>query len=504
MRPRSGIVRVFLPVIALTMLSAPVFGQWNVGTGGNPSRCGFCPVSGPEDGTVLWQGGAGAVISWQPMTDGGTLVTARCFDISDVLHGTLIYAYRIDDGTLLWSADLPVDFPSTDWRNHLSAVRDSTVYASRAGNTNSSYMYALSITDGSQLWRSQDPVDESSTEGVSFAPDGDLIVGCFNSIMRIDAQDGTTVWQEPRNSPTSGGSEAAVHDGRVYGWAAGAQGPTIQVFDLSTGDFLYQSQGLGGGYVQQLAPFVGPDGTVYAPRSQNNASTDYLFALEDTGSALVQKWQVELGYVPFASFSVGADGSVYSYGRDGSAIRIDPSTGQVLDTSMDVKAGIGTRMAADGQGRLFVASDGVLYSFDEDLSLRWSDAISGVDGPALAEDGSMVVCGTGTEVRVYSAGSTGIGERGAGVESASAGLSLRANPVRDAAVFSVTAPAAGNSTLRVYTAEGRLVESLEAGQVASGADIHLDVSGFPPGVYMAELEAGGAVTGPVRFVVLGR
>ncbi len=102
--------------------------------------------------------------------------------------------------------------------------------------------------------------------------------------------------------------------------------PTIQVFDLDTGDFLYESPATYPGYVQQVAPFVGLDGTVYAPRTQNNPSTDYLIAYEDTGTSLVKKWESELGYVPFSSFSVGQDGSVYSYSRTGEIIRLDPKT----------------------------------------------------------------------------------------------------------------------------------------------------------------------------------
>ncbi|MGM0628339.1 MAG: PQQ-binding-like beta-propeller repeat protein, partial [Candidatus Fermentibacterota bacterium] len=290
--------RAFFCLFAVTGLLASASDaaeEWNVATGGDPARYGFCSALGPDDEALLWQGGASAVIGWQPVTDGDVMVVARCFDIGDVLHGTLIYAYDIHDGQELWSADLPVDFPSTDWRNHVSGIRGGVVYASRAGNTNASYMYALDATDGSQLWKSDDLVDESSTEGVSFAPNGDLIVGNYNSVMRIDAGDGSTVWTADRSSPTSNGSMVAVYGGKAYGWAAGSSGPTIEVFDLDNGDFLYESPAVYGGYIQQVAPFVGPDGTVYAPRSQNNPATDYLVAFEDTGSGLVEKWEAELG-----------------------------------------------------------------------------------------------------------------------------------------------------------------------------------------------------------------
>ncbi|OPL18939.1 MAG: hypothetical protein AVO35_03140 [Candidatus Aegiribacteria sp. MLS_C] len=489
-----------LLVFLLLPLPLAAAAEWNVATGGSPGRAGFCDVTGPDDDGLLWQGGASAVISWQPVISGETMFTARCFDISDVLHGTFIYAYDIHDGTLHWTADLPVDFPATDWRNHLSAARDTVVYASRAGNTNSSYLYALSAFDGSRIWRSEDLVDESSTEGLSFAPDGDPVVGCFGSIIRVESSDGTTVWQVPRNSPTSGGSEVAVYGDRVYGWTAGASGPTIRAFDLDDGAFLYESPPLGGGYVQQAAPFAGPDGTVYAPRSQNNATTDYLFALEDSGTGLSITWQAELGYVPFASFAVGQDGSVYCYGREGQVLRIDPSTGQVTGSSQDVGAGIGTRMAADAAGRLYVSSGSTLYAFDAALNLLWSDQVGGIDGPALACDGTMLVCGTGTEVRAYEAGSSGTG--GGAEASTARGLSLLENPVTGTARFLMDIQGQEEAAIGIYGPDGRMAAMTVLPAPVAGI-VEFDVSGLPDGSYTAVIFSGGEPRGSAGFVLLG-
>jgi len=497
---------VFCVCALPALLASPSYAaeEWNVATGGDPARYGMVEEPGPSGADLLWQGGAYAVIGWAPVTDGNIMVVARCFDIGDVLHGTLIYAYDIHSGEELWSADLPVDFPSTDWRNHVSAIRDGVVYASRAGNTNASYMYALDATDGSQLWKSDDLVDESSTEGVSFAPDGDLIVGNFNSVMRIDADDGSTVWTADRNSPTSNGSMVAVFGGKAYGWAAGSSGPTIEVFDLDNGDFLYESPAVYGGYIQQVAPFVGPDGTVYAPRSQNNPGTDYLVAFEDTGSGLVEKWEAELGYVPFSSFAVGADGSVYSYSRSGEVVRLDPDDGSVLNTSMDVDAGISTYMAADMAGRVFVGSESTLYSFDADLSLNWSASVSNVDAPAIAWDGTLIVCGTGTDIRAYEGeGIPGVHDARVASVTGPAHPVLASNPVRSMArvTFELQQPAA--VALRVYSAEGRLVQAESLGSLQAGGHARdLDVSEMPSGAYMVELVLDGAPAGTARMVVL--
>ena len=118
---------------------------------------------------------------------------------------------------------------------------------------------------------------KASTEGSSFASNGDLIVGNFYNIIRINHLDGTTVWQTARSCPTSGGGEVAVYGNKGYYWEAAPYGPKISVIDLESGQYLYSSEALSPGIIQQVAPFVGPDGTVYGTRSMNNVSTDFLY-----------------------------------------------------------------------------------------------------------------------------------------------------------------------------------------------------------------------------------
>ena len=293
-------------------------------------------------------------------------------------------------------------------------MRDGKVYATRAGNTNASYMYALDATDGSIIWQSDSLVDESSTEGVSFADNGDLIVGNFSSIMRISTTDGSTLWKTTRYSPTSGGSHVAVRGYSAYTWEASGYGPKISAFDITTGGYLYSSYAIGGGLAQQVGPFVGPNGIVYAPRTQNNPSTDSLVAFVDIDTALEKIWSVPLGYVPFASFGVGPDGSVYGYSANSEVIRIN-SAGNVINTSTQVLLDYPAqpRMAVGADGIVYVTNggfaNGALYSFNPDLSLRLSTLIPNVNvgGPAIGSNGTLIVCGIGTDVRAYEGG-TGI------------------------------------------------------------------------------------------------
>ncbi len=384
--------------------------EWRVAVGGTPSRDGQSINLGPETDRLLWSGGLNAVVAQQGVAEGGRFFVARMFNINDVLQGTSLVAYNIETGQELWRRSLPVDFPGTDWRNMVTAVRDGVVYATRAGDTNQSFLYALRALDGSTLWRSQDLVDQTTTESLSFASNGDLIVGNFQSVRRVRAVDGTTAWTLSRFSPTSGGSEVAVFADRGYTWEASSEGPRVLSIDLATGARRFRSAGIGGGLVQQLGLLVGRDGTVYAPRTQNNPVTDFFVALTDTGTAFVEKWRYPMGYTPFGSHAQGPDGSVYTYARTSppTIVRLDPATGSVLSTSAPIPSDFfQPRIAVDASGKVYFTngafSNGIFLSLNPDLTTRWSVPIANVNlgGPVIGRDGIVLVCGTGQNVRAY-------------------------------------------------------------------------------------------------------
>jgi outer membrane protein assembly factor BamB len=384
--------------------------DWETGVGGNAARNSLSPRLGPGQRQILWADSLPAIVAQQAIIDGSLMVTNRIGSF-DIPTGTWIVAHDLFSGELEWQKQLPYDFPGSSWRSRASAMRDGLVYASRAGNTNLDYLYALDQADGEIVWQSEDLVDEASTESLAFAGDGDLIAGNFDALLRIDRDTGNTVWSTPRSCPTTNGCQAAVYGDRVYIWEASPEGPVVSVFNIESGDRLYSSEGIGGGFIQQVGLLVGPDGTVYAPRTQNNPVTDYFVAFEDTGVALVEKWAVPMGYTPFASFGVGPDGTVYAYSADKEIIRLDPATGGVLDTSIPLRSAgevtLAARMAIGANGILYVTNggfaDGRLFSFDPDLALRWSVPITNVNvgGPALGPCGVLIVCGTGTDVRAY-------------------------------------------------------------------------------------------------------
>jgi hypothetical protein len=245
-------------------------------------------------------------------------------------------------------------------------------------------------------------------EGLSFLENGDLIVGNINSVMRLNKVDGATVWQTYRLA-YGDGAELAVYGSKIYGIINDLTQLKVAAFDTSDGQLLYKTEAIDNGLVQQQALFLGNDGTIYLPRSQNNPITDSLYSFTDNGAGFTQNWSVPIHYIPFSSSGIGLDGSVYSYSRSGKVIRIDPITGTITDSSQVILYGNASypRMTIDAAGRVFVTnggfSDGAFFSFNSDLTLRWQTPISNVyiGGPLIGWDGTLVICGVGNDIRAY-------------------------------------------------------------------------------------------------------
>ena len=401
--------------VAAALSAIAVADDWSTAVGKNSARYGLSAETGPTDPLILWQGGRSAIVSQQGVAAGGLFVLPRIQSFT-IPIGSWIVAHDLSTGVERWAVQLPFNDPN-EWRNKVMAIRDGRVYATRSGGeVNPAALYALDPADGSILWQSQDLIEERTTESPAFAADGDLIIGNFRSLMRINADDGLTVWQVPRSCPSSNGCQAAVFAGRAYVFEPSGSGPIITAFDVSSGARLYSSAAVAGGLVQQLGLFVGPDGTVYAPRTQNNPATDFFVAYEDTGSALLEKWRIPMGYVPFASHAVGPDGSVYAYRtiRNGSVadlivLRLDPADGSIINQSQPILTDFpaGPRIAIDAGGKVFLTNGGFanggLFAFDADLTLRWSEPLFRVNlgGPVIAEGGILLVNGVGGDIRAY-------------------------------------------------------------------------------------------------------
>lgn len=454
-------------IIILTASSILTFAQgWNVNSGGNTFRNGLTSVFGPQEPVLRWQGSLNAVFSQQSVSDGDYIILSRTHNINDVLNGTKIVAHNLQTGDTMWTKILPVDFPATDWRSRVSAARDGVVYATRSGNTNASYLYALDIHTGNIIWNSEELVDESSTEGVNFTDDGDIIAGNFTNVMRINKEDGTTQWKTTRYAPSSDGSQVAIYGNRGYTWEASPYGPKVTALDLETGQIVANSPGYPG-LVQQVYLFTGSNGIIYAPRQQNNPVTDTLYALVDKGSTLEAKWTYPIVYTPFATMGVLTDGSVLAFSRDGALVRLNPDDGSVMNTSAEkvvVASAYFPRTAIDFNNTIYITDGGYptgkLYSFNEDLSLKWIENVPKVNlgGPNLTCDGTLIVNGTGTDLRAYQGnGAVGIQEK---AENGLVAV-ISPNPFTEMLDIKVLVKSEQDLTIQIINQMGLVVKTFE-------------------------------------------
>jgi outer membrane protein assembly factor BamB len=438
----DGSCRSVAAVLAVSGLWASVataqLQDWS-NVGGNGRTNGMVDVVGPdgaEGDNVLWQGGDLSFIAWHPVIEGRRVFMVRQIDFppNPVPNDATIVAHDLDTGAVLWRADLP--YEPGDWTTWIAGVKNGRVFAARSGNGGSvsSPLYCLDAATGQVLWSTAGtpPLFEDRYEvtggpyaGAVFADDGDIIIPSPRFIDRVDGQTGARVWSVPRVEQVWNSSGIAINGNALYvvDLKIGAGNRlTVRRFNATTGAFLYDGPLMTGGLLEN-PPFIGPDGRIYISFAQNfNIQSDYLYSFTDEGDRIVQNWRTSAnGGGAFSRWSVGRDGSVYSmewtgtqdFAAEGRLQRLDPATGEVIgQTAEPITADyMQIHMAVDQRGVLYVSNGnagglggGRLYSFNPDLSLRWSIPMPGnlnQGGPALGTDGTLVIASTDNNVFAF-------------------------------------------------------------------------------------------------------
>jgi hypothetical protein len=393
---------------ALGWLTAVAGGQDWTNIGGNANRNGRSAVAGPDAATVLWHNNADySIIAWHPFVYDGRVYVVRewNFPQNGGSANDAIVAYDLADGHELWRVTIPFNGNTNqDWIAWIAGVEGGQVYASRGSNGKPRPIYAYDAVTGDYLWTSQWSTEAFAYDGAVFTPEGDLLVGDFSEVARVSAADGSTVWATPRSCSVSGncGPAAASTMTAVYIDEAAAGGQVITKLDLATGVRLYSSPVMPG-FTEQNTPFVSPDETtVYLSRTQNNPSVDYLWAFKDTGTALIDYWHRPIRWTTSHSYGIGADGSIYTFIPGDEFVRLDPGSGNVLDTA-GVLGPLGSpHTAVDAAGRVYLsngwasnpATSGRLWAFNADLSQSLFTLTldrQNQGGPALGGWGVLVV-----------------------------------------------------------------------------------------------------------------
>ncbi len=498
-------------VLALGVLT-PVAGagDWN-NSGGNAGRNGLTDERGPTAADLLWSGGRSSLIAWHPVIEGDRVFMVRQLRWPyQQPHDAFLVAMNLTDGHEEWAIELP--YYTDDWTPWIGGVRDGKVYASRSGNGASVWarLYCLDAATGDTVWISQVEQSAGAYDGMVFADNGDPIVGSFMDIWRFDAQDGSTVWHAARVGSVSGTCGGALYGSAFYVADAAAGGNILVRYDAATGQRLYQSPVMAG-FLIQTTPMVGPDGTVYLARTQNNPSVDFFYAFSDDGTRFIEKWHVPTISGAAGECGVGPDGSVYVMIAGPRLARLDPNTGAVLDQTEIIDGFSAPRMAIGADGRVYFSNSGFnggrLYVYEADLTPIWSVPVTNINigGPSMGHSGTLVVCGVGTDVRAYRS----VDPASVPIELAgTAGellLSIDPNPCRGAATIRFALAQAGPVTLGLYSADGRLVDRLLDGASHAAGEHSVTWRGteLPAGTYWCRLATQGG-TASHRILLLAR
>lgn len=451
-------------LVGLTRSDAPASDWTN--SGGNEGRYGLSSSAGPTSANQIWSGGRSSLIAWLPVTEGNRVFMVRQPRWPDQQpDDAFIVAMDVATGGELWAVVLP--YHTGDWIPWIAGVKNGKVYASRSGNGASvrAKMYALDAATGAIIWESRDMQDAGAYDGVVFASNGDPIVASFRDIWRFNGADGTTTWHAQRTGSVSGSCGGALFGGAFYVADAAVGGQIIVRYDASTGARLYETPVMAG-FTLQNTPMVGPDGTVYLNRAQNNPSVDFYYAFRDDGTQFIEKWRIAGNGGAFSEYGIGPDGTVYLVLPGPKLSRCDPETGAILNQTATLSGFTATRLAIDAAGKVFFSNcaftTGRVYSFDADLTPRWDVAVRNINigGPSLSGDGTLIVCGTETDVRAYRtsdpADVADLSPAGTGVVWTVSGP----NPFRDATTIRYRLSRPGSVTLEVFDVKGSRVESL--------------------------------------------
>ena len=307
-------------------------------------------------------------------------------------------------GAIVWTSPLFVP----DSKVHAMGFNEDAVYVHDYSENNERF-YALNPETGQVKW---------SYPSYTFAPLDGPIFDCnrnpiintsraeFNqntSLLRsVDKNTGATRWLKQEVVDTRPNRVKAAHGSKLYMITGTALTPKkLSAFDLETGQLLYRSGGIPGAALQNLWPFVGPDGTIYVIRDAGDLNT-----FEDTGSGLSLKWQFSPSNFDVLSIpAVEADGNVLLLDA-GKIKRISRINGQLLASSAESSLAPSSTLFSCADSVVILCNQSGLYQgFSHDLqNILWTINVGSSNyyaHPNLSAQGIMVTAGAGTKITAY-------------------------------------------------------------------------------------------------------
>ena len=387
-------MRTFLQlfVFIFSVFSFNVYPQNWATVGGNNQRNGLSKIVGPDsiDSPAWTVSSSSSVWGNSVFTYGDKFVTSRV--VFSPSYTAKVECRSLTDGSLLWDKQV---YPASIM--YAVGFSESAVYAHDYSNDS---LYALSPSDGSVLWSVYEDMFGGNA-GVLFACNGDPVVRG----KRIDKYTGKVVWDYDYIIPVAPNAGYAAYQNTFYHYKGAINtAKTVFALDMETGGFKYESDPLDGDADQELPLTIGRDGTIYICRDGGN-----LIALKDNGSGLSVKWEYDpVGTNLTGNFGSDSAGNVYIIDADAVKL-LSKDDGSVIDSSdISIPFGFNPTISVDGEGRVYICNSldagGKYYCFSGDLrTLIWQLAVpyNYYCGPALAKDGTMIIIGSGTEIKAF-------------------------------------------------------------------------------------------------------
>ena len=184
-----------------------------------------------------------------------------------------VYAYKADDGSLLWRSSLPPPVGGAGGSSALLVDKNvAYLYFDR--------VYAIKMSDGTLLWYSQSgrPI---YSKPIGFVIDrGAIATASDSGVFAYRESDGTMLWEAPSRI---GVFDIATANGTVYA----TTGQAIVALDISTGKQLWQYTQPGRAELDLSTILVGGN-TVYSSKFSGG-----LVALDVSSGNL--RWQAQAG-----------------------------------------------------------------------------------------------------------------------------------------------------------------------------------------------------------------
>lgn len=459
-------------------------GDWNNG-GGNPSKNGLSQLPGPAVDSARWSATNDGLIGFPVYIEGNKVVTMKFIAMTNAP----VICHDIYTGQLLWTKDVT----GLSGRSLPLGIRDGKVYVMRLTESLYDTLYALNANNGSIIWRANVTTDNYITASASFASNGDLFVEGFFRMYRIDHVTGLKIWETNITPHVLGMSEISVFNNTGYIWENIGGVSNVTAINLTNGQRKYSrpiTDTHPGGAIVQCALMVGANGVIYAQKQEDNVT-----ALQDNGAALNVMWEREIfGNAPFSLMCTGPDGSVYAP-SGGRIIRINPSNGQIMDSSAIISTTpdlFQLRCSAGANGLIYSTNgESNVYAFNSTLQQIWTDVVPNLNtsGAPIGPNGIIAVSGGGI-IKVYGSTSSGIAPEFIRPNS----LVLKQNypnPFNPQTTIEFELPERNFTSLTIHNMNGQVIQTLLSSVIDKGMHkISWKPAGLSSGVYFYTLTSG--------------